>query len=230
VLCADGLHAEDSSHLIQCLVSRRSTKPVHVRAICRRYAFRAVLGTSPASCVSSDARRRQSRSSLNNRSDFDIGHRLEPPKASVARCRVSCRWPTPHTNAKKAPLRRSNNERRCGICLQKKPREIAGQGVSSPRPASMCGTDLAVSLGGGAVRLGRILAMFGSFERRSAERVLPHSSTGSTCRPLFRSATALPMSAIASARNCEFDLSYAASLHCAFTSLDALLRWTCWST
>jgi hypothetical protein len=118
--CAERLHAEDSSCLIQCLVSRRSTKPLHVRAICRRYAFRAALGTSLTSCVKSDARRRQSRSSLSNFSDFDIAHRLESPRASVARYRVSCRWPTPHTKTKRAPVRRSYNARRCGICLQRK--------------------------------------------------------------------------------------------------------------
>jgi hypothetical protein len=90
-----------ASGLVQCLVSSRSTRPVQVRASCRRYAFRAALRMPLASCVRSDARRRQSRSSLSICSDFDIAHRLELSRASVARCRVSCRWPTPHMKAKK---------------------------------------------------------------------------------------------------------------------------------
>jgi hypothetical protein len=112
-----------ASDLVQCRVSSRSTKLVQVRASCRRYDFRAGLRASLANCVRSDARRRQSRSSLSNCSDFDIEHRLEPPRASVARCRASCRWPTPHKKTKRRPC---EDPTTCGVvgyaCKEKAPR------------------------------------------------------------------------------------------------------------
>jgi hypothetical protein len=89
--------------LIQCLVSSRLTRPVQVRANSKIYAFRVALGTLLASCVRSDARRRQSRSFLSNGSDFDIAHRLESSMRSFARYRAYCRWPTPHTKTKRRP-------------------------------------------------------------------------------------------------------------------------------
>jgi hypothetical protein len=57
-----------------------------------------------------DARRRQSRSSLSNCSDVDIA--LALPRVDVARCRVSCRWPTPYMRAKK---RSRENQATCGV-------------------------------------------------------------------------------------------------------------------
>jgi hypothetical protein len=115
-----------ASGLVQCLVSSRSTRPVHLRASCRRYDFRAGLIAWLANCVRSDARRRQSRSSLSNCSDFNIAYRLESPRPSVARHRASCRWPTPHTKTKRRPCE-AYNVRRCGICLQRK-----GPAMSQP--------------------------------------------------------------------------------------------------
>jgi hypothetical protein len=182
------LHAEDSSRLIQCLVSRRSTKPVHVRAICRRYAFRAAPGTSLASCIKSDAKRRQSRSSRSNCSDFDIAHRLESPKVSVARSGVCCRWPTPHKKTKSL-LREDPTT--CGVveyaCKEKAPR----RGGALQRALHTHPPDQHAEV---------------RFDLRLSSRTISDVS------------------------NREFDLRYAASLHCAFTSFDALLRWTCWST
>jgi hypothetical protein len=124
--CAERLHTEHSSRLIQCLVSRRSTNPVHFRAICRRCAFRAGLIAWLANCVRSDARRRQSRSSLSNCSDFDIAHRLASPRANVARCRVSRRRPTPHKKTKRWP---HEDPATCGLVemlAKKAPRDAAG--------------------------------------------------------------------------------------------------------
>jgi hypothetical protein len=113
-----------ASGLVQCLVSSRSTRPVQVRDSCRRYCFRAGLRASLANCVRSDARRRQSRSSsLSNYSDFDIAHRLESSMRSVARYRVSCRWPTPHTKTKRHPVRSSTTYGVVGyVCKEKAPR------------------------------------------------------------------------------------------------------------
>jgi hypothetical protein len=101
-----------ASDLVQCRVSSRSTKLVQVRARCRRYDFRAGLRASLANCVRSDARRRQSRSSFSNCFDFDIAHRLESSVRSVARYRVSCRWPTPHTKTKR---RSCEDPTTCGV-------------------------------------------------------------------------------------------------------------------
>src|ERR1700722_6338372 len=95
--------ARKAGGLIQCLVSSRLTRPVQVRANSKIYAFRVALGTLLASCVRSDARRRQSRSFLSNGSDFDIAHRLESSMRSFARYRAYCRWPTPHTKTKRRP-------------------------------------------------------------------------------------------------------------------------------
>jgi hypothetical protein len=123
--------ARKTGGLIQCLVSSRSTRPVQVLDNSKIYAFRAALGTLLASCVRSDARRRQSRSSLSNGSDFDIAHRLESSMQGVARYRASCRWPTPYTKTKRPPVRRSYHVRRCGISLQKSPATRRGSSESS---------------------------------------------------------------------------------------------------
>ena len=61
----------------QCLVSARSTRPVHARAICSRCVRRSAFRTSFANCVRSDARRRQSKSCFRRLSDIDIAHGLE---------------------------------------------------------------------------------------------------------------------------------------------------------
>jgi hypothetical protein len=172
-----------ASDPVQCRVSSRSTKLVQVRASCRRYDFRAGLRASLANCVRSDARRRQSRSSLSNCSDFDIAHRLESSMRSVTRSRVLSVAYATHEN-KKAPVRRSYNAPRCGICLQRKSPATQRSFSESSRPR---------------------LRRFGGGIRRINQARFPTLATAnSTC--------------------------YAASLHCAFTSFDALLRWTCWST
>jgi hypothetical protein len=69
--------ARKTGGLIHVWFLARSTRRVQVRASCRIYALRVALGTLLASCVRSDARRRQSRSFLSNGFDFDIAHRLD---------------------------------------------------------------------------------------------------------------------------------------------------------
>jgi len=54
-------------------IDQAGARPGHLQNM----RFKAELGTWLASRVRSDARRRQSRSSLSNCSDFDIAHRLE---------------------------------------------------------------------------------------------------------------------------------------------------------
>jgi hypothetical protein len=173
--------ARKTGGLIQCLVSSRLTRPVQVRANSKIYAFKVALGTLLASCVRSDARRRQSRSLLSNGSDFDIAHRqkiIDAQLCTVSRL-LSVAYAT-HAN-KKAPGRESYNVRRIGISAQRK----------APRR-------------GGALPKAFCFAVLAS--RRWRDR-------GALWSGLF----------IRRINPQRFE-SYAASLHCAFTSFAALLR------
>jgi hypothetical protein len=196
-----------ASDLVQCRVSSRSTKLVQVRASCRRYDLRAGLRASLANCVRSDARRRQSRSSLSNCSDFDIAHRLESLMRNVARYRVSCRWPTPHTKTKRHPCEDPTTYRVVEYaCNEKAPR----RGGAFPKAldfgfAVSAAARYNLAAFSGCPATLRSARRSGLFIRRINQARFPTLATAnSTC--------------------------YAASLHCAFTSFDTLLRWTCWST
>ena len=153
-----------ASDLVQCRVSSRSTRPVQVRASCRRYDFRAGLTASLANCVRSDASRRQSRSSLSNCSDFDIAHRLESSMRSVARYRVPCRWPTPHTKQKGTRAKILQHVA-CEMCLQRRSPATQRGFSESSRLRLHC-------FGGGAMQPERILGMSGNLTPRSPERVV----------------------------------------------------------
>jgi hypothetical protein len=184
-----------ASDLVQCRVSSRSTKLVQVRASCRRYDFRAGLRASLANCVRSDARRRQSRSSLSNCSDFDIAHRLESSMRSVARYCVSCRWPTPHTKTKRRPCEDTTTHRVVEYaCKEKAPRRSG----AFPK-----GSRLRLRrFGGGAIQPGSIFGMYGNLTQRSSERVVhppgQHAEVHFDGRP-----SSSPISNIS---NREFDL------------------------
>jgi hypothetical protein len=182
---------ESASNLAQCRVSSRSTKLVQVRASCRRYDLRAGLRVSLANCVRSDARRRQSRSSLSNGSGFDIAHRLESLMRSVARYRVSCRWSTPHTteesNGAKILQRTA-----LWICLQRKALRRRG---AIPKA-------LDFGFAGGETQPGNILGMSGNLTQRLPERAIRPPDQHAEVRFNRR----LSSGPISNVSNREFDL------------------------
>lgn len=141
-----------------------------MRASCRVYAFRVALGTLLASCVRSDARRRQSRSLLSNGSDFDIAHRLDRPCTAlhgIARPVGGLRHTRKQKDAK--TLRRAALR---NIRAKKAPRH----GGAFPKALNF---GLAVRRpGGGAISSSSILVMSAGLAQRSPERVLHFSPAG----------------------------------------------------
>jgi hypothetical protein len=110
----------------QCLVSARSTRAV--QAHCRRCVRRAGLRTSLASCVRSDARRRQSKSCFRRLSDIarrlallmryrcTALHGLSVAYATQELKKTGCAYPTTCGLPRCAPIDRSFRTRRT-LCL-----------------------------------------------------------------------------------------------------------------